>query len=431
MRSAAVKVSRNASTMLNSKGAMYAMATRSIWNNVPMAPPDPILGVSEAFKASTDPKKINVGVGAYRDGAGKPFVLKSVKQAQQKVLESNVDMEYAPITGVANFVKAATNLAYGADSDAVTKGRVAALQSLSGTGALSLSASFFSKHLKFDGDKKPTIWVPNPTWGNHFQIYQAFGLEVKTYRYWNPKTLGLDLEGMCEDLAKADKGVVVLHACAHNPTGVDPSLDQWAKISDVVKSKGHLALFDNAYQGFASGDTEKDRAAIKHFIEQGHNIALCQSFAKNFGLYGQRVGQFSILCKDAEEQSRVLSQLKICARSAYSNPPLHGARIVATILEDPELKQMWQDEIKIMSGRIIEMRQALKQSLKDAGSVRNWDHITNQIGMFSFTGLSPEQCDIMTKDHSIFLTRNGRISMAGVTPSNVEHLAYAMHQASK
>lgn len=243
-------------------------------------------------------------------------------------------------------------------------------------------------------------------------------------------TKGLDLKGMLEDIKNAPKSVVLLHSCAHNPTGVDPSMEQWAEISKVCKDAGHFVLFDNAYQGFASGDTDKDVQAVRYFIDEGHNIGLCQSFAKNFGLYGQRIGNFSILCENADEAARVESQLKIIARAIYSNPPIHGARIVDTVLSDPALKAQWQGEIKEMSGRIIQMRSLLKQNLVDAGSKLNWDHITNQIGMFSYTGLTKEECQFMTEKHHIYLTMNGRISMAGVTTKNVAKLAEAMHDAS-
>jgi len=404
------------------------MRSMAFWTHVPMGPKDPILGVSEAFKASKDPNKINVGVGAYRDDQGKPWVLPSVRAAEAKI--QGQDHEYAPIQGVDAFVAESMNLAYGPTSDAVTKKRLAAVQSLSGTGALRLSAGFISQNSP--GGVKPTIYVPNPTWGNHFPIYEHSGLKTKAYRYWDQKTLGIDLKGLVEDLKNAPDGqVVLLHSCAHNPTGVDPTLPQWREISKVCKDKKHFVLFDNAYQGFASGNTDTDVAAVRMFIDEGHLIGLCQSFAKNFGLYGQRVGAFSILCENADEAARVESQVKIVARAMYSNPPLHGARIVHAVLSDPKLKAMWQGEIATMSNRIISMRKALKDGLKHAGSNRNWDHITNQIGMFSYTGLNADQCDALTQRHSVFLTRNGRISMAGVTSGNVGRLAAAIHDVTK
>jgi len=241
----------------------------------------------------------------------------------------------------------------------------------------------------------------------------------------------LDIKGLLEDLKKVpEQSVVLLHSCAHNPTGVDPTPEQWKEISKAIKSGNHFVFFDNAYQGFASGDPDKDVQAVRTFVADGHNIALAQSFAKNFGLYGHRVGAFSIIGKDADETARVLSQLKILARAIYSNPPIHGARLVSIVLSDPKLRKQWSEEIKVMANRIIKMRQLLKDNLKKAGSTKNWDHITNQIGMFSYTGLTPEQVDYATEKHYIFMTRNGRISMAGVTTKNVEHLAKAIHDAT-
>lgn len=402
----------------------------SFWQHVPLGPKDPILGVTEAYNADPFEGKISVGVGAYRDDKGKPWILPSVQEAQKRIFESKLDQEYPPISGLPAFVSAARDLAYGADSEFVKRKHVAAVQSLSGTGALRLAGQFLSMHSK--GGSKPTVLLPNPTWGNHIPIFQHSGCEVKTYRYWNEKTLGLDLKGMLADLkAQTGPAVVLLHSCAHNPTGVDPTAEQWAEISKAVKDAGHFVLFDNAYQGFASGSAEKDVAAIRSFMADGHKFGLCQSFAKNFGLYGQRIGLFSILCADADEAARVESQLKIIARAIYSNPPLHGARIVSTILNDPALKKQWEGEIETMSGRIIKMRKLLRQSILDAGSQKNWDHITSQIGMFSYTGLNAAQCKILTEKHHVYLTSNGRISMAGVTSSNVKALAVGIHEASR
>jgi len=409
--------------------AVRAASSKAFWKNVPLGPKDPILGVAEAYQADKDPKKVNIGVGAYRTDEGKPWVLPSVREAESRIFRDISDHEYAPISGPAAFVSESMKLVYGPNSEPLQSKRVAGLQSLSGTGALYLAARFIATYAE---GAKPAVLVPNPTWGNHFPIFQHCGLKVETYRYWDNNTLGLDLKGMLQDLKDKPNGsVILLHACAHNPTGVDPTAQQWREISKVCKDKGHFVIFDNAYQGFASGDTEKDVTSIRLFIEDGHNVAICQSFAKNFGLYGTRTGAFSILCEDKDEADRVLSQLKIIARAIYSNPPLHGARIVTTVLQDPSLKSMWQDEIKTMSGRIIDMRAALKQNLAKAGSSRNWDHITNQIGMFSYTGLTAEQCDVLTQKYHIYLTRNGRISMAGINSHNVAYVAQAMHDVSK
>ncbi|KAG8758406.1 aspartate transaminase aat1, partial [Serendipita sp. 396] len=325
----------------------------STWAGVPAGPPDPILGVTEAFKANTSPKKINLGVGAYRDEAGKPYILPSVKKAEE-LLAGKHDKEYLPISGLSEFTGLAAKLAYGAESPLLKEGRIVITQSISGTGALRIGGAFFQRH--YPGVK--AIYLPTPTWGNHIPIFKDSGLEVRRYRYFTPgEGVGLDWAGAVEDLKNAEEGaIVLLHACAHNPTGIDPTPEQWKELSNVLKSKKLFPFFDMAYQGFASGDTTKDAFAPRYFIEQGHQIALCQSFAKNMGLYGERVGAFSLTTESKEEKYRVESQIKIIVRPMYSNPPVHGARIAATILADPKLNAQWESEVKGMAERIIEMR---------------------------------------------------------------------------
>ncbi|CEJ94479.1 Putative Aspartate aminotransferase [[Torrubiella] hemipterigena] len=395
-------------------------AAASTWAGVPQGPPA-ILGITEAFKADTFDKKINLGVGAYRDDQGKPFVLPSVRAAEQKVIDSKMNKEYAGITGVPEFPALAAKLAYGANSPVLD--RLVITQTLSGTGALRVGAAFLQKF--FNGDKK--IYIPTPSWANHKAVFTQAGLEVEQYRYYNKDTIGLDFEGMVADIKAAPKGSIFLfHACAHNPTGVDPSEAQWREIAQVVKAQGHFAFFDMAYQGFASGSTDKDAFAVRHFVEQGQQIALCQSFAKNMGLYGERVGAFSLVCADKDECKRVDSQLKILIRPMYSNPPIHGARIASAVLSDPKLNEQWLGEVKDMADRIIKMRALLKSNLEKLGSKHNWDHITNQIGMFAYTGLTPEEMDKLAKEHSVYATRDGRISVAGITSDNVGRLAEAI-----
>ncbi|ORX67373.1 aspartate aminotransferase [Basidiobolus meristosporus CBS 931.73] len=401
----------------------------STWSNVPMGPPDAILGVTEAFKADQDPKKMNLGVGAYRDDNGKPFVLNSVRKAEKIISDSLLDKEYLGILGLPTFTKLASHLAYGTDLPAIQENRVAVAQSISGTGALRVGGTFlkrFYPHSK-------TVYIPTPTWGNHKAVFTDSGLEVAQYRYYDKNTIGLDIDGMLQDLKNIpEKSIVLLHACAHNPTGVDPTKEQWNQISDVIKERGHFCLFDMAYQGFASGNTDVDAYALRKFVSEGHNVALCQSFAKNMGLYGERAGTFSVICSDAKERENVESQLKILIRPMYSNPPLTGARIVSTVLENPDLKQEWLSEVKLMADRIIDMRVSLKKYLlEDFGSKKNWNHITDQIGMFCFTGLTPEQVERLTKEFHVYLTKDGRISMAGITTKNVKHLAYAIHEVTK
>lgn len=276
--------------------------------------------------------------------------------------------------------------------------------------------------------------MPAPSWGNHANIFKAAGLDVRTYRYYDPKTLGLDFDGMCEDLAAAPDGsIVLLHACAHNPTGIDPTEAQWRELCSKIKSRGDglSVFFDSAYQGFASGDAEKDAFSIRHFVDEGVPFALAQSFAKNFGLYGERVGVLSMVCADTDEATRVLSQLKILVRAMYSNPPVHGARIVATVLGDAELEAQWRGECKLMADRIIDMRAALKKAILAAGSTKDWSHVTDQIGMFCYTGLNKEQVGRLRDEFHVYITGDGRVSMAGVTTGNVDYIANAIHTVSQ
>ncbi|GAA5952314.1 hypothetical protein JCM8115_003566 [Rhodotorula mucilaginosa] len=400
----------------------------SVWSNVPAGPPDPILGITEAFKRDTDSKKINLGVGAYRDADGKPYVLPSVLAAEDKVISQRGDKEYLPITGLGKFTNAAAVLAYGKDSKPLQEDRVAITQSLSGTGALRIAGAFLARHYPHSRE----IYLPAPTWGNHIPIFRDSGLEVKHYSYYDKKTVGLDFEGMKRDLkSMPDKSIVLLHACAHNPTGIDPTREQWREISDLIKEKQHFPLIDNAYLGFASGSVDNDAFMLRHFVEEGHQLMLCQSFAKNMGLYGERVGTFSIVCADPQEKARVDSQIKILVRPMYSNPPVHGARVAATLLTDPKLNEQWLAEVKGMADRIIGMRSTLYDLLQELGSKKDWTHIKNQIGMFAFLGISPEQVDRLAQEHHVYLTRDGRISVAGITNHNVRHLAESLHEVTK
>ncbi|KAF2787800.1 mitochondrial aspartate aminotransferas-like protein [Melanomma pulvis-pyrius CBS 109.77] len=396
----------------------------SAWSKVPQGPPA-ILGITEAFKADTNSEKINLGVGAYRDDKGKPFVLPSVRQAEKKLVESLLDKEYAGITGVPAFTKAALTLAYGPDSTPLKEDRIVITQTISGTGALRIGGAFLERF--FPGAK--TIYIPNPSWANHAAVFKDSGLKVEKYRYYNKDTIGLDFDGMLADIKALPKGsIVLLHACAHNPTGVDPTEEQWLKIAEVVKEGDHFPFFDMAYQGFASGDTDKDAFALRHFIKEGLRPVLAQSFAKNMGLYGERVGAFSVVCESAEEKKRVDSQVKILVRPLYSNPPVHGARIASVILNDPALNKQWLGEVKDMADRIITMRALLKENLEKLGSKQDWSHITSQIGMFAYTGLNAEQMDKLAKEHSVYATKDGRISVAGITSGNVKRLAEAIYK---
>ncbi|KAI6077521.1 Aspartate aminotransferase [Aix galericulata] len=430
-----------------------------------MGPPDPILGVTEAFKRDTNSKKMNLGVGAYRDDNGKPYVLSCVRKAEAMIASKKMDKEYLPIGGLADFTRASAELALGENSEAFKSGRYVTVQGISGTGSLRIGANFLQRFFKSSRD----VYLPKPSWGNHTPIFRDAGLQLQAYRYYDPKTCSLDFAGAMDDISKIpEKSIILLHACAHNPTGVDPRQEQWKEIAATVKVSseawktttlgslfhvpgvssqapaGHsvtlsllwqkrnlLVYFDMAYQGFASGDINRDAWAVRHFIEQGINIVLSQSYAKNMGLYGERAGAFTVICSDAEEAKRVESQLKILIRPMYSNPPLNGARIASIILNTPELRKEWLVEVKGMADRIIGMRTQLVSNLKKEGSSHNWQHITDQIGMFCFTGLKPEQVERLIKEFSIYMTKDGRISMAGVTSGNVGYLAHAIHQVTK
>mmetsp|Transcript_28693 Transcript_28693/g.39638 ORF Transcript_28693/g.39638 Transcript_28693/m.39638 type:complete len:425 (-) Transcript_28693:154-1428(-) len=415
----------------SSNGALRTalpMGVRSMsqwWGHVTEAPKDPILGISEAFKACTHPDKMNLGVGAYRDDNGKPVVLDCVREAEKRIM-GNCDMEYLPIGGLSDFCDHSIKLAYGEEAACIAEGRVASLQSLSGTGSCRLMADFMHR---FKPEAK--IYIPKPTWSNHHTIWKDARVEEALYRYYLPETRGLDFDGLMSDVKDAPKGsFFLLHACAHNPTGVDPTAAQWSEISGVMKEKGHFPFFDMAYQGFASGDCVRDAQAISIFLNDGHELGCSQSYAKNMGLYGQRVGCLSIVTGNKSEASAVGSQLRLLARPTYSNPPVHGARIVSTVLGDAELKAQWYNEVKVMAERIIDMRAKLRASLEASGSTLPWQHVTDQIGMFCFSGMTGEMVDKLAKDHYIFMTRNGRISMAGVTSGTVDRLAKAMHEVT-
>ncbi|KAK1163594.1 aspartate aminotransferase, mitochondrial-like [Acipenser oxyrinchus oxyrinchus] len=408
--------------------AVFPARASSVWSQVEMGPPDPILGVTEAFKRDANPKKMNLGVGAYRDDNGKPFVLSCVRKAEAQIAAKKMDKEYLPIGGLAEFAKASAELALGQNHEVLKSGRYTTMQTISGTGSLRVGGNFLARFYKSSSE----VYLPKPSWGNHTPIFRDSGLQLGGYRYYDPKTCGFDFAGALDDISKIpEKSIVLFHACAHNPTGVDPKPEQWKELAALVKKRSLFPFFDMAYQGFASGDIDRDAWAVRHFIDQGLNIVLSQSYAKNMGLYGERVGGFTVVCMDAEEAKRVESQLKILIRPMYSNPPMNGARIAATIMNTPELRQEWLQEVKGMANRIISMREQLVSNLKKEGSSHNWQHIVNQIGMFCFTGLKPDQVERLTKDHSVYLTKDGRISMAGVTSANVAYLAHAIHQVTK
>eukprot|EP00245_Coleochaete_scutata_P001620 TRINITY_DN11_c0_g1_i1.p1 TRINITY_DN11_c0_g1~~TRINITY_DN11_c0_g1_i1.p1 ORF type:complete len:489 (+),score=93.14 TRINITY_DN11_c0_g1_i1:132-1598(+) len=409
----------------NSRVTMMGVATAqaSTFQGVPQAPPDPILGVSEAFKADTSPLKLNLGVGAYRTEELKPYVLSVVKKAETRMLEKGENKEYLPIEGLAEFNKATADLLLGADSEVAKKGLVATVQALSGTGALRLGVAFIQRYMP-----GATVYISAPTWGNHKNICADAGVEWKEYRYFDPKTVGLDFTGMIEDIKAAPKGsVILLHGCAHNPTGIDPTPEQWEIIADVIVEKGHVSFFDVAYQGFASGDLNQDASSVRRFVQRGMEMFVAQSYSKNLGLYAERIGAINVITSAPDVATRVKSQLKRLARPIWSNPPVHGARIVADVVGDAALFEEWNGEMQEMAGRIKKVRKELYDFLSSKDkSGKDWSFVLSQIGMFSFTGLNPAQVENMTSKHHIYMTKDGRISLAGLSSAKAEYLADAI-----
>ncbi|GAB1730482.1 hypothetical protein NU195Hw_g5966t1 [Hortaea werneckii] len=399
---------------------------------VPQAPEDPLFGLMAAFKKDTDPKKVDLGIGAYRDDNAKPWVLPVVKQADDLLRKDpELNHEYLPIAGLQDFTSASQQLVLGKSSPAVQEKRAVSLQSVSGTGALHLGAGFLAKFYNPSNPEAKTIYVSSPTWANHNQVFGNSKVPVKTYPYFHKETKGLDFDGMISTLQSAPEGaIILLHACAHNPTGVDPTQDQWQKIAQVMKQKKQFPFFDCAYQGFASGSLRRDAWAVNYFVEQGFELMIAQSYAKNFGLYGERAGCFHFVAAPSpsaqDEATRVGSQLAILQRSEISNPPAYGARIASTILNNEQLFAQWEEDLRTMSGRIIEMRKQLRNKLEQMGTPGTWNHITDQIGMFSFTGLNEQQVQKLREQFHIYMTKNGRISMAGLNTKNIDYFAKAV-----
>ncbi|KAF9227540.1 PLP-dependent transferase [Gyrodon lividus] len=395
-----------------------------LWQDVPLAPPDSIFKLSAACNADPYPKKINLGVGAYRDDDGKPWVLPVIKKASQILLnDPNLNHEYLPITGLPEFTAAAAKLVLTPNSPAIAEGRVVSVQTISGTGANHLAAVFLSKFYNFNGTKQ--IYLSNPTWVIHHTIFKNVGITPLEYPYYDPRTIGLDFEGFKSTVENAvPRSVILLHACAHNPTGVDPTREQWKELAEVILAKNHYAFFDSAYQGFASGDLNNDAWAVRYFADKGVPMLVCQSFAKNAGLYSQRVGALHIISPSKDAADRVRSQLSVLQRSEISNPPSYGARLMSLILDSTELFEEWNSDIKTMAHRIIAMRKELYRLLtEELKTPGNWEHITRQIGMFSFTGINAEQSQALVEKAHIYLTANGRISMAGLNTHNIRYFA--------
>lgn len=389
----------------------------SLFTAVEMAPRDPILGLNDQFAADTNPNKVNLGVGVYFDDNGKLPLLQCVQAAEKAMMDKPAARGYLPIDGIAAYDNAVKGLVFGADSDVVTSGRVSTVQAIGGTGGLKIGADFLKKI-----SPNAKVLISNPSWENHKAIFTNAGFEVGTYAYYDAATRSVDFTGMLADLNAAAAGtIVVLHACCHNPTGYDITAAQWDQVIAVVKAKGLVAFLDMAYQGFGHGIAE-DGAVIGKFVAAGLNIFVSTSFSKSFSLYGERVGALSVVANDKEEAARVLSQLKIVIRTNYSNPPTHGGAVVAAVLNNPELRALWEKELGEMRVRIKEMRQKLVDGLKAAGVTQDMSFITTQIGMFSYSGLSKDQMVRLRSEFGVYGTDTGRMCVAALNSKNIEHV---------
>ena len=389
----------------------------SMFTAVEMAPRDPILGLNEQYAADTNPAKVNLGVGVYYDDNGKLPLLKCVQTAEQNMMKSPTARGYLPIDGIVAYDSAVKSLVFGADSEPLRSGRVATVQGLGGTGGLKVGADFLKKL-----SPNAKVLISDPSWENHRALFTQAGFVVESYPYYDAATRGVDFEAMLAALDASPAGtIVVLHACCHNPTGYDITAAQWDQVVDVVKAKNLTAFLDMAYQGFAHG-IQEDGAAIGKFVEAGLTFFVSTSFSKSFSLYGERVGALSVLCKDKEETSRVLSQLKVMVRTNYSNPPIHGGAVVAAVLGDPALRAMWEGELAEMRVRIKAMRQKLVDGLKAAGVKEDMSFITKQIGMFSYSGLNKDQMVRLRSEFGIYGTDTGRMCVAALNSKNIDYV---------
>jgi len=389
----------------------------SLFTAVEMAPRDPILGLNEQFNADPNPAKVNLGVGVYYDDNGKLPLLACVQAAEKQMMETPKARGYLPIDGIAAYDAAVKGLVFGADSEPVKAGRVATIQAIGGTGGLKVGADFL-KRLN-PGAK---VLISDPSWENHRALFTNAGFTVENYAYYDTASRGINFAGMLAALNAAAAGtIVVLHACCHNPTGYDITPAQWDEVIAAVKAKNLVPFLDMAYQGFGHGIAE-DGAVVGKFVAAGLNFLVSTSFSKSFSLYGERVGALSVLCSTKEEAERVLSQLKIVIRTNYSNPPIHGGTIVATVLNTPELRALWEKELGEMRVRIKAVRQKLVDGLKAAGVKEDMSFITAQIGMFSYSGLTKDQMVRLRNEFSVYGTDAGRMCVAALNSKNIDYV---------
>jgi aromatic-amino-acid transaminase len=399
---------------------MNSPAPASIFSAIAMAPRDPILGITEAFNADTNPAKINLGVGVYYDDNGKVPLLDCVRKAEAKLMEQPTPRTYLPIEGLGAYDKAVQELVFGADSAVIQEKRAVTVQALGGTGALKIGADFLKR---FSPDSQ--VYVSDPSWENHRALFESAGFTVNTYAYYDPATKGVNFDGMLADLKAMPEGaIVLLHACCHNPTGAELNADQWGQVIQVVRANNLIPFLDMAYQGFGDGITE-DGAVVRRFTETAGPLLISNSFSKSFSLYGERVGALSVVASTTEEAARLLSQLKRIVRTNYSNPPTHGGKVVATVLSTPELRQLWEDELAGMRVRIKQMRDELVKKLAEKAPGSDFEFVRKQVGMFSYSGLTKEQVEKLRAE-SIYAVDTGRICVAALNSKNIDTVVDAI-----
>jgi len=395
--------------------------TPSLFSSVQMAPKDPILGLTETFLADQRPEKVNLGVGVYYDNQGKLPLLRAVKRAEEARVAKGLPRGYQPIDGPAAYNKAVQALLFGKASPVLASGRVVTIDALGGTGGLRVGAEYLRRLCP---DSR--VAISDPTWENHRGVFESAGFTVQSYTYYDPQSHGLDFGGMVQSLkGMPERTIVLLHACCHNPTGVDLNLQQWEEVVALCKAKQFIPFLDLAYQGFGDG-IDEDAAAVRLFVESEIPFLVASSFSKSFSLYGERVGALSLITADADEAARVLSQIKRVIRTNYSNPPTHGGGIVSDVLNSPELRALWEQELGEMRDRIRQMRVAFTEKLKALGTKQDFSFVTKQRGMFSFSGLSTQQVDRLREEYAIYAISTGRICVAALNSNNIDRVVRAV-----
>lgn len=399
---------------------MNAPLATPLLSTVEMAPRDPIYGVTEAFNADANPNKVNLGVGVYCDEDGKVPLLECVRHAERLLADQAKPHAYLPIDGIAAYDRAVQTLIFG-DSEVVHSGRAVTVQAIGGTGALRIGADFLRRFAP-----AAQVWISEPSWENHRALFESAGFTVHVYRYYDPTTRGLDFAGMVTSLERVPaSSIVVLHACCHNPTGVDPIPEQWSRVIELVRSRGHVPFVDLAYQGFAE-DGDADAAPARRFAATPGPLFVANSFSKSFSLYGERVGALSIVAADRDEAARALSQVKRVVRGNYSSPPSFGGQLVSTILASPELAKLWQKELGAMRERIVTLRHALVERLAVHAPKSDFKFMLRQRGMFSYSGLTKEQVARLRNEFSVYAIDSGRICVAALNARNTEYVARAI-----